>query len=101
MNTNGHESLSRREKFVFIRVHAWLIVLVRFYQVVLAPLRPLVGGTVGCCRYSPSCSEYAVEALRRHGAWHGTRLAARRILRCHPWGNFGHDPVPLTVNRKF
>ncbi|MDR2462686.1 MAG: membrane protein insertion efficiency factor YidD [Verrucomicrobiales bacterium] len=78
-----------------------LIFTIRCYQVALTPLRPLAGGTAGCCRYSPSCSEYAVEALRRHGAWHGARLAAGRILRCHPWGAFGHDPVPLTVNRKF
>ena len=46
------------------------------------------------CRYVPSCSEYATEALQRHGAWRGTGLAVRRILRCQPWGGFGADPVP-------
>jgi hypothetical protein len=46
------------------------------------------------CRYLPGCSEYAVEALRRHGAWTGGGLALRRLMRCHPWGGRGHDPVP-------
>jgi putative membrane protein insertion efficiency factor len=80
-----------------------LILAVRFYQAALSPLKPLVGGTSACCRYSPSCSAYAIEALRRHGAARGGIMAARRILRCHPWGAFGHDPVPQhsTANRKF
>jgi hypothetical protein len=46
------------------------------------------------CRYSPSCSQYAIEALERHGAIKGGWLAAKRLLRCHPWGGHGHDPVP-------
>jgi putative membrane protein insertion efficiency factor len=46
------------------------------------------------CRYSPSCSAYAIEALRRYGAVKGSWLATRRLLRCHPWGGSGHDPVP-------
>ncbi|HMR30612.1 MAG TPA: membrane protein insertion efficiency factor YidD [Geminicoccaceae bacterium] len=48
------------------------------------------------CRYAPSCSAYALEALERHGAWRGGRLALRRILSCHPWGGSGFDPVPPT-----
>jgi putative membrane protein insertion efficiency factor len=46
------------------------------------------------CRYLPTCSEYAAEAVRVHGAWRGTRLAMSRISRCHPWGGTGYDPVP-------
>lgn len=54
-------------------------------------LRPFLGAN---CRYLPSCSDYAREALKTHGAVGGTVLAARRICRCHPWGGFGFDPVP-------
>jgi putative membrane protein insertion efficiency factor len=46
------------------------------------------------CRYIPSCSEYAREAVEAHGAWRGSGLAVRRLCRCHPWGGFGFDPVP-------
>jgi hypothetical protein len=55
-------------------------------------LAPLIGP---CCRYLPSCSEYALEALARHGVVIGSWLALRRILRCHPWGGCGYDPVPV------
>lgn len=58
------------------------------YRVLLSP----VLGTN--CRFAPSCSEYALEALARHGALKGTWLAVRRIVRCHPWGGHGYDPVP-------
>lgn len=61
---------------------------IRLYQLVLAPL---IGPT---CRYLPSCSDYAAEAIERHGALRGGALAARRLLSCHPWGGSGFDPVP-------
>jgi putative membrane protein insertion efficiency factor len=67
------------------RVMIWLI---RGYQKVLSPL---LGAQ---CRYSPTCSQYAVEALQKHGALKGTWLACKRILRCNPFGGHGYDPVP-------
>ncbi len=65
-----------------------LVFLVRLYQ---AGVSPLLGP---CCRYAPSCSEYAVRALRTHGVWRGLVLAGRRVLRCHPFAEGGDDPVP-------
>ncbi|HZL59790.1 MAG TPA: membrane protein insertion efficiency factor YidD [Stellaceae bacterium] len=62
--------------------------LIRVYQLGVSPL---VGP---CCRYWPSCSEYASEAIHAHGAGRGSGLALRRLLRCHPWGGSGLDPVP-------
>lgn len=62
--------------------------LVRAYQVGLSPL---LGGQ---CRFTPSCSEYALEAIREFGAARGSWLALKRVARCQPWGGLGHDPVP-------
>ncbi|MEA3366859.1 MAG: membrane protein insertion efficiency factor YidD [Planctomycetota bacterium] len=70
-----------------------LVWLVRLYQ---ATVSPLLGP---CCRYAPSCSAYAVEALRVHGLVRGTLLAAWRVLRCHPWAEGGYDPVPPACER--
>jgi putative membrane protein insertion efficiency factor len=65
-----------------------LLLLLRAYQLTLSPL---IGPA---CRYQPSCSQYAVEAIERHGAVRGAALAARRLIRCHPLGASGYDPVP-------
>jgi len=70
---------------------ALALVLLAGVALYRAVLRPLLGGG---CRFSPSCSQYAVEALRRHGGWRGMRLAAARILRCRPGVRGGPDPVP-------
>ena len=68
----------------------WIaIVLVKFYQYGISPLFP------ASCRFQPTCSVYALEALRRHGALRGGALAAWRVLRCNPWGGHGHDPGGL------
>ncbi|MBV9521748.1 MAG: membrane protein insertion efficiency factor YidD [Alphaproteobacteria bacterium] len=66
---------------------------IRCYQLFLSPALP------PRCRYLPSCSDYALEALARHGAWRGAWLALRRIGRCHPWGASGYDPVPPAEGR--
>lgn len=65
-----------------------IIALVRGYQVVLSPLFG------DCCRFTPSCSNYMIEAIEVHGALKGTWLGFKRILRCHPFGKKGYDPVP-------
>lgn len=70
---------------LFARV---LVLLIRAYQAGISPLLP------ASCRYTPSCSAYAAEAIDRYGAARGSWLAARRLLRCHPWSGTGHDPVP-------
>ena len=67
-----------------------LIVTVRAYQIFLSPW---MGSN---CRHNPTCSQYAIEAIDKWGAWKGMHLAFRRISRCHPWGTLGHDPVPET-----
>ena len=67
--------------------------LVRLYQLVLSPVLP------PRCRFLPSCSDYALEALATHGALAGAALAVRRLLRCHPWGGSGYDPVPPAASR--
>ncbi|TAM84815.1 MAG: membrane protein insertion efficiency factor YidD [Acidobacteria bacterium] len=61
---------------------------IRFYQICLSPVIP------SSCRFYPSCSAYAYEAVAKWGAWDGTRLALRRLLSCRPWGGHGYDPVP-------
>ena len=65
-----------------------LLLMIRGYQRGISPFLP------PACRYTPTCSEYAAEAIRRHGSARGSWLAARRLLRCHPWGGSGYDPVP-------
>ncbi|AEK22421.1 membrane protein insertion efficiency factor YidD [Capnocytophaga canimorsus] len=64
------------------------VVLVRFYQLFISPFTP------SACRYVPTCSQYTLEALKKHGLFKGGYLAIKRIARCHPWGGSGYDPVP-------
>ena len=75
-------------------MRALLIILVRAYQWAISPLIHWIAGPGAGCRFTPTCSRYAVEALERHGALRGGVLATRRLCRCHPWGGQGHDPVP-------
>lgn len=79
-----------------IRVNATLrkvlilpfVALIRFYQVCISPYKPPT------CRFTPTCSEYALQAFRKWGPFKGLYLTVRRLLRCHPWGGSGYDPVP-------
>jgi hypothetical protein len=71
-----------------------MIVLLRGYQWLISPCLRALFGPSGYCRFTPSCSQYAIEALQIHGVFRGGTLAARRLCRCHPWGGCGHDPVP-------
>ncbi len=67
----------------------WLLLLpIHFYRYCISPLTP------PACRFTPTCSQYAIEALKKHGPFYGLYLTIRRLLRCHPWGGSGYDPVP-------
>ncbi|CAI8175796.1 MAG: Putative membrane protein insertion efficiency factor [Polaribacter sp. SA4-10] len=70
------------------------ILLVRFYQTAISPF------TSSTCRYSPTCSHYTIESLKKHGLFFGGLLALKRIFSCNPWGGSGYDPVPEIKNNK-
>jgi len=79
----------------------WILrAAIRVYQLTVSPAQTILFGATAGCRYTPSCSAYALVALREHGALAGTALAAKRICRCHPWGSCGHDPVPPAARRE-
>jgi len=65
-----------------------LILFVKFYKYVISPLTP------ASCRYTPTCSEYSIQAIKKHGPLKGFYLSIKRILSCNPWGGHGYDPVP-------
>jgi hypothetical protein len=75
-----------------------LIMLLRAYRTCVSPLLTAIFGPLGFgCRFQPTCSQYALDAVRTHGALNGTALTIRRLCRCHPWGGSGEDPVPPKV----
>ena len=71
-----------------------LLAPVYFYRYAISPLTP------PSCRYTPTCSQYTIEALKKHGPFRGTYLSAKRILSCNPWGGSGYDPVPEPKPKK-
>jgi len=75
-----------------------LVGIIRIYQLLVSPIIHALGGPGSGCRFYPTCSTYAIEALRDHGAIRGFWLSLRRILRCNPWGGQGYDPVPPVTN---
>jgi len=76
------------EKLIKRGVGILFLVLIRAYQLLLSPI---LGAS---CRFNPTCSQYGIEAIRKHGPFKGGWLTIKRISRCHPWGGHGHDPVP-------
>ena len=80
----------RHSSFV-IRI---LTLAIRAYQLTISPLQTFLFGPTGGCRFTPTCSDYTLEAVQKHGAIAGGWLATKRICRCHPWGGSGPDPVP-------
>lgn len=91
MTQSKQDSRTRLQRF-----NSWLkrvlnypfIFLIRFYQLCISPYKP------SCCRFTPTCSAYAIQAFRKHGPIKGLFLTVWRILRCNPWGGSGYDPVP-------
>lgn len=74
---------------IFTKALGWLLMLpIRFYRKFISPLTP------PSCRFVPTCSQYAIEAITKHGPFKGTWLAFKRVLRCRPGGGSGYDPVP-------
>lgn len=71
-----------------------LIWLVKFYQQFISPFTP------AACRYTPTCSQYSLEAIQKHGAFKGSWLGLKRIARCQPWGGSGYDPVPEKLQKE-
>jgi putative membrane protein insertion efficiency factor len=80
--------MKRARKAIDAAAKALVVGLIRSYQLALGPLMPM------SCRFEPSCSRYALEAVRKHGPWRGSALAALRIIRCNPLNAGGYDPVP-------
>jgi len=66
----------------------FLVIPIKIYKYFISPILPMA------CRYTPTCSEYAIEAIKKHGPIKGTFLATKRIISCNPWGGSGYDPVP-------
>lgn len=65
-----------------------LVLLIKVYQLIISPYLP------NACRYTPTCSQYGIDALKKHGPFKGGWLTLKRFISCNPWGGHGHDPVP-------
>lgn len=71
------------------RISNYLIILpIKIYQIIISPWLP------NACRYNPTCSQYGIEAVKKYGIFKGSYLLFKRLIRCHPWGGHGYDPVP-------
>jgi uncharacterized protein len=76
-----------------------VVLLLRFYQLVLSPMKAALFGQYACCRFHPTCSQYAIEAVRSRGVMVGAWLTLRRLGKCHPYHPGGYDPVPQSSSR--
>lgn len=83
------KKVEKKQTSLARRFVTWMVLLpIRFYRACISPFTP------ASCRFVPTCSEYALTAIERHGPFRGGWLALKRICRCHPWGGHGYDPVP-------
>lgn len=86
--------MMKLKKLIHKIILSFCLGIIRFYQLFLSPIKG------HCCRFEPTCSDYAKEAFLLHGIRKGATLTLKRILKCHPWGGDGYDPVPINVIRK-
>jgi putative membrane protein insertion efficiency factor len=77
-----------------------LVFAIRAYRWTISPAQLFLFGSTGGCRFTPTCSQYAIEVIHSRGILTGSALAAKRICRCHPWGGCGHDPSPKAEGRR-
>jgi putative membrane protein insertion efficiency factor len=80
--------MNKLKRAIDAAAQAFIVAFIRAYRFTLGPLMPM------SCRFEPSCSRYALEAVRKHGPWRGSALAALRVIRCNPLNAGGYDPVP-------
>lgn len=86
---NDWLNVLKKVLYEILKFLGWLLILpIKFYQRFISPLTPPM------CRYTPTCSTYAIQAIQKYGPFKGSWLAIKRILRCNPWGGSGYDPVP-------
>jgi len=83
-----------RQRMAVFSPRQFLCLLIQLYRFIISPAKTFLFGPGSGCRFTPSCSQYAMEAFQAHGAMGGGVLAIKRICRCHPFGECGHDPVP-------
>lgn len=89
----------RHPSLAALFVRWFLCLLIQLYRFTLSPLLAVLFGPDNGCRFTPTCSRYAMEAIQEHGALAGSFMAAKRICRCHPLGGCGHDPVPPGLSK--
>jgi putative membrane protein insertion efficiency factor len=94
LNQTPHYSITPSLHHSLNPLQRILISAIRVYRWTIPPAQIFLFGPAGGCRFTPTCSQYAMDAIGSHGALAGGWLAVRRISRCHPWGGGGHDPVP-------